>query len=78
LKPATAEALNAFFDGLSIFGLGYSWGGYESLIVPAHIRRTATAFAADGAVLRIHAGLEDPDDLLGDLERGFSCLRGQR
>jgi cystathionine beta-lyase len=77
LKPVTVEALHSLFDGFSIFGLGYSWGGYESLIVPAHIRRTAKAFVADGPVLRIHAGLEDPDDLLDDLERGFSRLRGQ-
>jgi cystathionine beta-lyase len=78
LKPVTAGALHDFFDGFSIFGLGYSWGGYESLIVPAHIRRTAKSFVADGPVLRIHAGLEDPDELLDDLERGFSRLRGQR
>jgi cystathionine beta-lyase len=77
LKPLTTEALHAFFDGFSFFGLGYSWGGYESLIVPAHIRRTAKTFNADGPVLRIHAGLEDADDLLDDLARGFSRLRGQ-
>ena len=78
LKPLPAQALHAFFDGFSVFGLGYSWGGYESLIVPAHIRRTAGTFAAEGPVLRIHAGLEDPDDLLADLERGFRRLREAR
>ncbi len=78
LKPVTEAALHAFLDGFSIFGLGYSWGGYESLIVPAHIRRTANLFVAEGPVLRIHAGLENPDDLLDDLERGFSRLRAQR
>jgi cystathionine beta-lyase len=77
LKPVSDVALHAFFDGFSLFGLGYSWGGYESLIVPAHIRRTAKQFAAEGPLLRIHAGLEDPDDLLEDLERGFERLRGQ-
>jgi len=77
LKPAAMDRLHAFFDGLSIFGLGFSWGGYESLIVPAHIRRTASSFVADGPVLRVHAGLEDSDDLLDDLERGFWRLRGQ-
>jgi cysteine-S-conjugate beta-lyase len=75
LKPVTSSALAAFFDGFSCFGLGYSWGGYESLIVPAHMKRTVRPFAAEGPLLRIHAGLEDPDDLLADLERGFDRLR---
>jgi cystathionine beta-lyase len=75
LKPVTTDALHAFFDGFSIFGLGFSWGGYESLIVPAHIRRTTSAFTAAGPMLRIHAGLEDPGELLDDLERAFSRLR---
>ncbi len=75
LKPVGAPALAAFFDHLACFGLGYSWGGYESLIVPAHLRRTVAPFAADGPVLRIHAGLEDADDLLADLEAGFGRLR---
>lgn len=78
LKPLPAQALHAFFDGFSVFGLGYSWGGYESLIVPAHIRRTAGTFAAEGPLLRIHAGLEDPDDLVADLECGFMRLRQAR
>ncbi len=77
LKPVGADALHAFFDGFSIFGLGYSWGGYESLIVPAHIRRTANPLHAGGPVLRVHAGLEDADDLLEDLRRSFARLRGQ-
>ena len=75
LRPVSAAALHAFFDGFSIFGLGYSWGGFESLIVPAHIRRTAGRFITDGPVLRIHAGLENPDDLRDDLERGLFRLR---
>jgi cystathionine beta-lyase len=75
LKPVAAPALHAFFDGFSVFGLGFSWGGYESLIVPAHIRRTAGSFAAEGPVLRIHAGLEDATDLVEDLERGLKRLR---
>ncbi|MGH6878033.1 MAG: cystathionine beta-lyase [Rhizomicrobium sp.] len=75
LNPVAQPALAAFFDGLECFGRGYSWGGYESLIVPAHIHRTVRPFPADGPVLRIHAGLEDPDDLIGDLERGFERLR---
>lgn len=75
LKPVSREALAAFFDDLVLFGRGYSWGGYESLIVPAHIRRTAKEFSAEGPVLRIHAGLENPDDLLADLDAAFARLR---
>jgi cystathionine beta-lyase len=75
LKPVSEAAVAAFVDGLAHFGIGYSWGGFESLIVPAHIRRTARAFAAEGPVLRIHAGLEDAGDLIADLERGLKRLR---
>jgi cystathionine beta-lyase len=65
----------AFVDGLQHFGIGYSWGGFESLIVPAHIKRTAKPFAAEGTVLRIHAGLEDAGDLIADLEKGLQRLK---
>ena len=75
LKPVSEAAVAAFVDGLQHFGIGYSWGGFESLIVPAHIKRTAGTFAAEGPVLRIHAGLEDPADLIADLERGFVRLK---
>ncbi len=74
LKPVSHRALAAFMDGLQLFGMGYSWGGYESLIVPAHLTRTATAFHTDGPVLRLHAGLEDADDLIADLQSGFGRL----
>ncbi|HVW73310.1 MAG TPA: cystathionine beta-lyase [Rhizomicrobium sp.] len=75
LKPVSEAAIAAFIDGLQHFGIGYSWGGFESLIIPAHIRRTVRPFAAEGPVLRIHAGLEDPADLIADLERGFKRLK---
>jgi cystathionine beta-lyase len=75
LKPVEHKQLAAFMDSLTLFGMGYSWGGYESLIVPAHIHRTATKFAADGPLVRIHAGLEDLDDLIADLEQGFAQMR---
>jgi cystathionine beta-lyase len=77
LQPTSREAVAAFFDGLVLFGRGYSWGGYESLIVPAHIRRTAKEFRAAGPVLRIHAGLESPDDLMNDLDAAFARLSEQ-
>jgi cysteine-S-conjugate beta-lyase len=75
LKPASHSAVSSMLDGLAHFGLGFSWGGYESLIVPADIRRTASKFTAEGPVIRIHAGLEDPGDLIADLTSGFARLR---
>jgi cystathionine beta-lyase len=77
LQPMSREVLAAFFDALVLFGRGYSWGGYESLIVPAHIHRTAKAFTAEGPVLRIHAGLENPDDLIAELDAALARLRGK-
>jgi len=75
LKPVPEKAVAAFVDGLQHFGLGWSWGGFESLIVPSHISRKVRPFAAEGPVLRIHAGLEDADDLIADLEQGLERLK---
>ncbi|MEP6831730.1 MAG: PLP-dependent transferase [Rhizomicrobium sp.] len=55
--------------------MGYSWGGFESLILPSHIQRSTSSFEAKGPVVRIHAGLEDADDLIADLEQGFLRLK---
>lgn len=74
LKPVSEPKLAAFMDVLEYFGLGYSWGGYESLIIPAHYVRTARKFEADGPLIRIHAGLENPEDLIADLENGFAQM----
>jgi cystathionine beta-lyase len=56
--------------------MGFSWGGYESLCIHVHPEknRSATKWPAEGPVLRIHAGLEDSDDLIADLERGFASM----
>jgi cystathionine beta-lyase len=75
LKSCRKEAVAAMLDGLQLFGMGWSWGGYESLIVPAHPHRTATKFETKGPLLRIHAGLESPDDLIADLDAGFERLK---
>jgi cystathionine beta-lyase len=72
LKPISGEAFSAFFNGFRHFGLGYSWGGFESLIIPAAFKRTATTFNSSGPLIRLHAGLEDADDLVADLEAGFA------
>ena len=74
LKPVPAAAVAAMLDGLELFGMGFSWGGYESLILPTKPARTATRWTATVPLLRIHAGLEDPQDLIADLERGFARL----
>lgn len=76
LKPAPEKAVHAFLDALQLFGMGYSWGGYESLVILFDCSgyRTATAWAPGGPALRFHIGLEDKDDLIADLERGFSAL----
>ena len=75
LKPVPERTVAAFMDGLRHFGLGWSWGGFESLIVPSHITRTIHPFTAEGPVLRIHAGLEDAGDLIADLEKGLERLK---
>lgn len=80
LAPAgdkNIPAMNAFLDALKLFGLGYSWGGFESLAIPATgaIQRTATTFQAEGPVVRLHVGLEDVDDLKADLESAFAAYR---
>ena len=74
LKPASEKSVTAMIDGMKHFGIGYSWGGYESLIIPADFQRTAKKFEAEGPVIRIHAGLEDASDLLADLEAGLARL----
>jgi cystathionine beta-lyase len=75
LKPVSQAAVSAFVDGLAHFGIGWSWGGFESLISPAHIKRTVSSFPVQGPLLRIHAGLEDADDLIADLEKGLARLK---
>lgn len=77
LKPVSKPSLAAFLDGLKLFGMGYSWGGYESLVIPFDCTsyRTATRWQSEGQALRFHAGLENIDDLIADLDAGFARLR---
>jgi cysteine-S-conjugate beta-lyase len=77
LAPCPPAALAAMLDGMKIFAMGFSWGGYESLLVRVNpeTMRSATGWAEKGPLLRIHAGLEDPGDLIADLEAGFARLR---
>jgi cystathionine beta-lyase len=65
-----------FIDALELFGIGYSWGGYESLAVPVDPApiRSVTTWQAEGPVVRLHIGLEDPDDLIADLAQAFDRM----
>jgi cysteine-S-conjugate beta-lyase len=76
LKPVPQKAVYAFLDELELFGIGASWGGYESLAIPFDCSpiRTATKWAPGGPTVRFHIGLEDVGDLCADLERGFAAL----
>jgi len=75
-KPTSEKSVHAFLNELTLFGLGYSWGGFESLAILFDCTeyRTATKWAPGGPTVRFHIGLEDPDDLIADLERGFAAL----
>jgi cysteine-S-conjugate beta-lyase len=79
-KPVAQTAVNAFLDELRLFGIGASWGGFESLAIPFDCApiRTATKWAPGGPTVRIHIGLEDIDDLIDDLERGFAAFAAAR
>ena len=75
LKATSEQSVAAMLDGLSLFGMGFSWGGFESLVVPFKAHRTATTWTAQGPCLRFHIGLENPDDLIDDLKQGFERLK---
>jgi cystathionine beta-lyase len=76
LKPCAKRALAAMIEGYALFGMGASWGGYESLALPfdAAKARSVTAWQPEGPTVRFHIGLEDVDDLKADLEAGFARL----
>jgi len=77
-KFGAEEKLAAMLDGLELFGMGDSWGGFESLLVPKTPPRSAVPWPrpgrAEGQLMRIHVGLEDPGDLIADLEAGFERM----
>jgi cysteine-S-conjugate beta-lyase len=78
LNPVADPAVAAMLDNFSLFSMGYSWGGFESLVVPFKPHRTCTPWLAQGPCLRFHVGLEDPQDLIADLQRGFERLNAAR
>jgi cystathionine beta-lyase len=79
-KPVAQTAVNAFLNELRLFGIGASWGGFESLAIPFDCSsiRTATKWLPGGPTVRLHIGLEDVEDLIGDLEGGFAALAAAR
>ena len=80
LQPAPQRTVDALLNALQLFGMGYSWGGFESLIIPFDCAsyRTATKWHAGGPALRLNIGLENTEDLKADLERGFAALAAAR
>jgi cystathionine beta-lyase len=80
LQEAPKRAVTAMLDGMKLFGMGYSWGGYESLIIPFDPgrARSATGWSGSGPCLRLHCGLEDAGDLVEDLEAGLERLNAGR
>jgi cystathionine beta-lyase len=76
LQPKPQAAVDALLDTVKLFGMGYSWGGFESLVIPFDCEpyRTATTWAPGGPALRLHIGLENVEDLKADLERGFAAF----
>ena len=79
LNPVAKERIDAMLDGMRLFGMGWSWGGFESLMIPVYPERVRTASRWDvgGPSLRLYIGLEDPDDLIADLGDGFARLGSQ-
>ncbi|BBC00091.1 cystathionine beta-lyase [Bradyrhizobium japonicum] len=77
LKPVPQTAVDAMLNALTLFGMGFSWGGFESLAIPFDCSdyRTATKWSPGGPTLRLHIGLENLDDLKADLDRGFAALK---
>jgi cystathionine beta-lyase len=76
LKPGLGDArLHALIDGMQLFGRGYSWGGFESLLIPSSPERTVAPLDYAGRMFRVSAGLEDAADLIADLDAGFGRLR---
>ncbi|WP_374570274.1 cystathionine beta-lyase [Phenylobacterium sp.] len=78
--PAPAGAVNALLDALELFGLGFSWGGFESLAIAVDPQLKDRVVKRDygGPLVRLHVGLEDPDDLIADLRRGLDAFAQAR
>jgi cysteine-S-conjugate beta-lyase len=80
LRDGTEASRAALIDALELFGIGYSWGGFESLAIPVDPQRHRTATRRDfaGPLVRLSIGLEDTDDLIADLDQGLAAVRAAR
>jgi len=76
LAGGDETARDRLIERLTLFGIGYSWGAFESLAVPGHFTRTATSGDHEGPLVRLHIGLEDPDDLIADLAAALAHYPG--
>lgn len=77
IRETDRSKLARMFDGFSLFGMGSSWGGFESLMTPSNpsVYRSTTSWKPGGQTVRIHVGLEDPQDLIAEIRAGFDRLR---
>ena len=77
-KGTTKEQSFAFLDALTLFGLGYSWGGFESLVIPVKLKGSRSAIPVDDnlQMVRLHIGLEDPEDLIRDMDQALKKAFG--
>ena len=75
LRASSDESMAAFVDSLTHFGIGVSWGGYESLVIPfTPGKHHGARWPHQGKAVRMHVGLEDPEDLIADLQHGLASL----
>lgn len=75
LKPCPRKAVSELVDHLSLFGIGFSWGGFESLILPSYPHTYRSFWKDTSPIFRVHTGLEEPQDLIDDLSAGFDRMR---
>lgn len=79
MKETSQAELDRFLEAMKLFGMGFSWGGYESLLIPCddQLDRSEGDRILDraGPLIRVHVGLEDPKDLIADLEQAFAAMR---
>jgi cystathionine beta-lyase len=73
-KPTTEDQVRRFVDHLQMFGIGVSWGGYESLVLPVHPTRTATTWSEQGPLVRFNIGFENTASLIEDLKQALPLL----
>jgi cystathionine beta-lyase len=78
MQQTDEQAIERFINNLQLFGIGFSWGGFESLVMPClkdNLQRSCNGYVTpDDVVIRLHIGLEDSGDLINDLANAFSTM----